>query len=158
MECYVLSNEVRKHVTMAMVIHLHWSWIIRGKCSQGCHIWIMNTFQLDLKCFELPPPPTPFFPNLCQKHCVQCTVLLTKLHDSSVSQLGIIIVWPVGVEVWASPKGCSMYPVFLQSERSNSMSPPWLCAFRKSELERGKTTQSMVHSILMLSVPCTVYM
>ena len=50
-----------------------------------------------------------------------------------------------------------MYPPLINLVRSNSMSPPWLCTFRKSELERGKTTQSMVRGISMLSIPCTVY-
>ena len=50
-----------------------------------------------------------------------------------------------------------MYPLLINLVRSNSMPMPWLCTFRKSELERGKTTQSMVHVISMLSIPCTVY-
>ena len=91
-----------------------------------------------------PSPPLP-------------PVLLTKLHNSSVSQLGIVVYWPTGVKVWASPKGGSMYTPFINLVGSNSMSPPWLCTFRKNELERGKTTQSMVHGIPMLSTPCTVY-
>ena len=81
--------------------------------------------------------PSPFPPP----------VLLTKLHDSSVSQLGIIIIWPAGVIIWASPKGCCMYVVVTNLKRSNSMSIPWLCTFRKSELEREKTTQTMVRGI-----------
>ena len=81
--------------------------------------------------------PPPFLPP----------VLLTKLHNSSVSQLGIIVYWPTEVIVWASPKGGSMYCPFINLVGSNSMSIPWLCAFRKSELERGKTTQSMVCGI-----------
>ena len=58
--------------------------MVTGKHSQGCHIWIINTFQLDLKCFELPPPSTPFFPHLCQKHCVQCTTLFYSPNSMTV--------------------------------------------------------------------------
>jgi len=129
---------------MAMATHLYWLF------SRTPHL--DNAFQLDQNVYWAPTSANPF-PNLCQKHCVHCTVLLTKLHDSSVSQLGEIILWPFEIIFWASPKGGSMYSFFIHSEWSNSMYTPWLRAFRKRELERRKRTQSMVHSIIMLSIP-----
>ena len=73
---------------------------------------------------------------------VQCTVcvLLTKLHHKSFCYLWLSIIWLAKHIVGTSTKCCCMNSTWTHPAGRDSVSPPCLCAFRKSELGRGETT------------------
>ena len=74
---------------------------------------------------------------------VQCTVfvLLTKLHHKSFCYLWLSFISLATQKVGRSTKSSCMNSTWTHPAGRESVPPPCLCAFRKSELGRGETTE-----------------